>query len=131
MNENKTYIATDLINAGFSSPAHNGTQQKIDLNEELVKNKTSTFFIRVQGHSMIDAHIQNNDILVVDKSLTPKSGQIVIALIDGEFTVKRLKLEGENIFLKPENPDFKAIKITDTMDFKIWGVVTYTIHSCT
>ena len=106
------------------------TTQQMDLNSVLCKNPTSTFFIRVQGESMQCAHIQNNDILIVDKSLKPRSNSIVVAIIGGNFTVRKLKKSGSDLFLMPENPSFTSIKITESMNFKIWGVVTHTIHSC-
>jgi DNA polymerase V len=107
------------------------TQEEIDLNLELCSNPTSTFFIRVEGVSMQHAHIQNQDILIVDKSLVPKHNNIIVAVVEGEFIVRRLKKKEDQLFLMPENPNFKSIKITAVMDFKIWGVVTHTIHTCT
>lgn len=132
--EAQTTISLDLcgtkVSAGFPSPAGDFMEGKLDLNEYLIKNPPATFFVRVTGDSMIGAGIHPDDLLVVDRSIDPKSGKIVIAVIDGELTVKRLILEGRgnNVFLVPENPSYRPITITEDMSFHIWGVVTYVIH---
>jgi len=116
------------VKAGFPSPAEDYIEHSLDLNQLLVRHPAATFFVRVEGDSMIDAGINEGDILVVDKSITSSHKKIVIAAVDGEFTVKRLFLENGNIFLYPENPNFKPIKIQENTDFEVWGVVTYVIH---
>jgi len=115
------------VSAGFPSPAEDFKQQRISLDKELIKNKEATFFVRVNGQSMIGAGLDDNDLLIVDKSLEPKHNKIAICFIDGEFTVKRLKVEADSVWLQPENPKYKSIKITEENNFLIWGIVTYII----
>ena len=117
------------VSAGFPSPADDLIDKKLDLNEHLIKTPAATFFVRVQGESMKGAGILDQDLLVVDRSLTPKSGQVIVAVIDGEFTVKRFKKTGGRLFLCPENPKYRSIEILEGMDFVVWGVVTYAIHT--
>jgi DNA polymerase V len=124
----KLPIFTSNISAGFPSPADDFVDQKLDLNQYLVPHPQSTFFVKVQGESMIDAGICSGDMLVVDRSLQPKSGNVIIAVVDGEFTVKRFVRKGKHIQLIPENKDFEPIEITDQLEFSIWGVVTNVIH---
>lgn len=112
------------ISAGFPSPAQDYMEEEINLQELLVDHPLSTFLIRVKGDSMIDAHIPDNALLVVDKSLKAESGKIVVAVVNGEFTVKRLIKSPCFWVLYPENKLYKPISITADMDFKIWGVVT-------
>ena len=114
------------ISAGFPSPAEDYAESSIDLNEELISNKQATFFVRVVGNSMKDANIKEGDVLIVDKSKDPVNNNIVIAVLEGEFTVKRLKIKGEKIFLQPENEEFEPIEVKS--ELIIWGVVTYIIH---
>ncbi|HNW99721.1 MAG TPA: translesion error-prone DNA polymerase V autoproteolytic subunit [Bacteroidales bacterium] len=121
-------LFTNTISAGFPSPAEDFLDKKLDLNEYLIKNPSATFLVRVNGNSMIDAGIFNGDILIVDRSVEATNGRIVIGVINGEFTVKRIIKSGKKVFLKPENEKFKPIELTEDMDFKIWGVVIYTIH---
>lgn len=116
------------ISAGFPSPAEDFIERKLDLNEYLIKNPTATFFVKVSGHSMINAGIYDGDILIVDRSLEPANNKIVIGVVNGEFTVKRLLKKNNKLFLMPENTDFKPIEINELMDVVIWGVVTYTIR---
>jgi DNA polymerase V len=118
------------VSAGFPSPSTDYLEGKLDLNEHLIKNPPATFFVRVSGDSMIGAGIHPDDILVVDRSIEPKSGKIVIAVVDGELTVKRLQRSsvGNNVYLVPENPKYNKITITEEMSFQVWGVVTYVIH---
>lgn len=120
-----------LVNAtaGFPSPAENYIDEKLDLNRYLIKNKESSFFVRVSGDSMINVGIFNNDILIVDKSLTPGSRSIVVASIDGELIIKRLVQDRfKNYYLKSENNNYPNIKLNSNTDTIIWGVVTYVIH---
>ena len=121
-------LASATVQAGFPSPAEDHMENSLDLNEHLVSNPAATFFVRVQGNSMRDAGIQGGDILVVDRSITPGDRQIVIAMLDGEFTVKRLRKRGGRIFLEAENPDFAPIEISDSQELTIWGAVTFVIH---
>jgi len=118
------------IPAGFPSPAEPYIERPLDLNEYLIQHPAATFFIRVSGHSMINAGIHDQDILIVDRSLEPKPNKIVIAVIDGEMTVKRLKKdELGNFFLASENPDYPDIEVKAESDVTIWGVVKTVIHS--
>jgi len=119
------------VKAGFPSDAEDYIEQKLDLNQFLIKHPAATFFVRVDGDSMKGAGINDHDLLIVDRALSPKSGQIVVAVLNGEFTVKRVKIEGEKLLLIPENPHFPLMEITEETDFQIWGVVTYSIHTCT
>lgn len=116
------------VSAGFPSPADDFVEKKLDLNELVVSHPVATFFVRVEGESMIDAGIHAGDILVVDRSLEAKHGKIVIAVVDGEFTVKRLLIDDEGVTLVPENSTHKSLKISEESDFQVWGVVTYVIH---
>ena len=116
------------VSAGFPSPAEDYIEQRLDLNDLLVKNPAATFFVRVNGDSMRGAGINHDDILVVDRSLEPVSGRIVIALIEGEFTVKRLFRDANSCRLLAENPDYPAIEVTEESACEIWGVVTGSIH---
>lgn len=115
------------VQAGFASAADEYIERYLDVNELVVKNRPATFFIRVQGDSMEGEHIRSGDTLVVDRSLRPQHGKIVIAVIDGEFTVKKLGLENGEITLYPANPKYSPKKISGDSDFRIWGVVTYVI----
>jgi len=114
----------DKIPAGFPSPATDFIEADIDLSTYLAPNPLSTIIVRVVGNSMIDAYIPNNAILIIDKSIKPKHNQIIVASINGDFTVKRLILHKNSVWLKPENKDYKPILINDEMDFRIWGVVS-------
>ncbi|MCD4795946.1 MAG: translesion error-prone DNA polymerase V autoproteolytic subunit [Candidatus Cloacimonetes bacterium] len=120
-------IGTD-VPAGFPSPAQDYIEENLDLNEFLIEHPTATYFVKVEGYSMIDAGIHPGDILIVDRSLEPLHKKIVIAIVDGELTVKRLLSEKKKWYLAPDNPEFESIEITGDMSFKIWGVVTYAIH---
>jgi DNA polymerase V len=119
----------ESVSAGFPSPADDYLEAKLDLNKHLIKNPSSTFFVRVTGDSMQDAGIYSGDILVVDRSLTAKDGSIVIAVIDSELLVKRINFIKNKIFLLPENSKYKPIEISGDMNFEVWGVVSTVIHS--
>ncbi|MFA6014381.1 MAG: translesion error-prone DNA polymerase V autoproteolytic subunit [Gallionellaceae bacterium] len=114
------------VAAGFPSPADDYIQERLSLDEHLIHHKEATFFVRAKGNSMSGAGIFDGDLLVVDKSLNPKSGDIVIAVVDGDLTVKRLIKSGDTIILKPENSKFKEIEFQDGQELVIWGVVTST-----
>ena len=111
------------VSAGVPSAVHSFTDSKINLSKELIKNSKTTFAVRVNGQSMIDAGIDDQDLLIVDKAEEPRDRQIILAVIDGEFTVKRLIHNGSNIYLQAENVKYDPIKIDENMDFRIWGVV--------
>ncbi|WP_223549835.1 LexA family transcriptional regulator [Aestuariivivens sp. NBU2969] len=115
------------ISAGFPSPAEDFKEERLSLDRELIKNKEATFFARVSGQSMIDAGLDDNDLLVIDRSLTPQHNKIAVCFLDGEFTVKRLKVEADGVWLQPENENYKPIKITEENHFVIWGIVTNVI----
>jgi DNA polymerase V len=121
-------MASASVQAGFPSPADDHLESSLDLNEHLVSNPAATFFVRVQGNSMKDAGIVDGDTLIVDRSVAPKDRQIVIAMLDGEFTVKRLRERGKRVFLQAENAEFAPIEISDNQELTIWGVVTFVIH---
>ncbi|MCB1081495.1 MAG: translesion error-prone DNA polymerase V autoproteolytic subunit [Chlamydiia bacterium] len=118
------------VKAGFPSPADDHIEQKLDLNHYLIQHPAATFFVRVEGNSMKNAGISSGDLLIVDRALSPKDGKIILAVLNGEFTVKRIRMQGKKLFLNPENPHFSPLEITEDMDFQIWGVVTYAIHAC-
>jgi DNA polymerase V len=117
------------ISAGFPSPADDFIELTIDLNKFLVKHKDTTFFARVKGHSMKNAGINDGDLLVIDKSLEPQNDKIAICQIDGEFTVKRIKIEKDIVWLIAENEDYKPIKVTPENELMIWGIVIHSIKS--
>lgn len=116
------------VEAGFGSFAEDGVDKKLDLNEYLIQRPAATFFVRVSGDSMQGAGIFKGDLLIVDRSLDSKNNEIVIAYVNGEFTVKRLKKIEKTLWLYPENPKFQPLKIEKEWDFEIWGVVTFVIH---
>ena len=115
------------IKAGFPSPAADFEEQRISLDHYLIKNTESTFFAKASGDSMINAGINDGDLLVIDRSLEPKNNAIAVCYIDGEFTVKRIKKTKDKLFLKPENEEYKSIEITLDNNLIIWGIVTYVI----
>ena len=128
MTNNKDILT---VSAGFPSPAENYIEEKLNLDKHLIKNKESTFFVRVSGDSMINVGIFDNDILVVDRSLIPVRQSIVIASIDGELVVKKLVKDKikKDFYLKSENKNYPDIRLNSNSDTIIWGIVTYTIHS--
>ena len=122
-------LLNDSVSAGFPSPADDYTEENIDLNEHLISNPFSTFFLRVKGESMINAGIKDKDLIIVDKSLIAKPGNIIIAMIDGEFTIKRLSIKNDELYLKAENSNYPDFRFKNHIDVQIWGVVIYSIHS--
>ncbi|MEW5972218.1 MAG: translesion error-prone DNA polymerase V autoproteolytic subunit [Pseudomonadota bacterium] len=116
------------IAAGFPSPADDYVEDRIDLNQHLIRHKEATFFLRVKGDSMLGAGIHDGDLLIVDRALDPVDGKIVIAVLDGELTVKRLERRKGIIRLLPENPAYPPIEVKNEQDLVIWGVVTNVIH---
>ena len=125
----KIPLLTDSVSAGFPSPADDYTEENIDLNEHLISNPFSTFFLRVKGDSMINAGIKDKDLIIVDKSLIARPGNIIIAMIDGEFTIKRLSIKHNELYLKSENHNYPDFRFKNHIDVQIWGVVIYSIHS--
>lgn len=117
------------IAAGFPSPADDYADERIDLNHHLVRHKEATFFLRVQGDSMLGAGIHDGDLLIVDRAIDATDGKVVIASLDGELTVKRLSVRGETVRLVPENPAYPIIEVSREQDLVIWGVVTNVIHA--
>lgn len=115
------------ISAGFPAPTEDFKEQKLSLDQELIRNKETTFFARVSGQSMIGAGLDNNDLLVIDRSIEPQNNKIAVCFLDGEFTVKRLKVEEDSVWLQPENENYPAIEITKSNNFIIWGIVTNVI----
>ncbi|MBR6971545.1 MAG: translesion error-prone DNA polymerase V autoproteolytic subunit [Bacteroidales bacterium] len=120
-------VADGGIRAGFPSPAQDYLESGIDLNKELVKNPSSTFFGRVSGDSMAGAGIEDGDLIVIDKSISASEGDIAVCFVDGEFTLKRIHIENDFVWLVPENPKYRRIKVTPDQNFMVWGVVTYSI----
>ena len=121
-------LVSASVEAGFPSPADDHLERGIDLNEELIRNPAATFMVRVKGDSMRDAGIHAGDVLIVDKSLSPSDRKIVVAMIDGNFTLKRFRNRNGRVTLEAENPDFQPIEVMDGQELTIFGVVTYIIH---
>lgn len=119
--------ALEKINAGFPSPAQDYVDKALDMNEHLIKNETATFIVKVASLSMLNAGIEIDDELIVDRSLDAKHGDIVVALIDNDFTVKRLMIEESRKWLKAENPEYKNIYLSEGQELIVWGVVTHII----
>ena len=120
---------SNKVAAGFPSPADDYLEDKIDLNQYLVKHPAATFLVRASGESMINAGIFPNDILVVDRSVKAEEGKVVIAVVDNELTVKRYRKKGKNIVLEPENEAYDPIIISEESEAFVWGVVTNVIHN--
>lgn len=117
------------IKAGFPSPAQDYISETIDLNRDLIPHPVSTFYGRVTGDSMIDEGIEEDDILVIDKSLSPEEGDLAVCCVDGEFTLKRIHIGDGCVWLIPSNRNYKPIKVTPDNEFMVWGIVTYTIKA--
>ena len=124
----KLPLVSASVEAGFPSPADDHLERGIDLNEELIRNPAATFLVRVKGESMRDAGIHTGDTLIVDKSVSPSDRQIVVAMIDGEFTVKRFRKVNGRVFLEAANDSFSPIEVGENQELTIWGAVTYIIH---
>ena len=121
------WLSGESISAGFPSPADDFKEVRISLDRELVKNKEATFYARVSGDSMIEAGLEDGDLLVIDRSLNPENGKIAVCLIDGDFTVKRIKKEKNKLLLVPENNKYRKIEIEEENELIIWGIVCYVI----
>ena len=119
----------NFVAAGFPSPAEDHMESSLDLNQHLIKHPSATFYVYARGDSMVSAGISDGDMLIVDRSLEAKNDSIVVAIINGEFTVKSISKVNEHLYLMPHNTSYNPIKITEEMDFEIWGVVTHSIHS--
>lgn len=113
---------------GFPSPSQDYQTSELDLNEHLMPNRVSTYLVRVSGHSMTLAGIFDGDEIIVDRSIRPLDGHVVVAVVDGEMTVKRLRNTPHGVLLAPENPDFPTIEIPELSDLRVWGVVTRSLH---
>ncbi|HSG99177.1 MAG TPA: translesion error-prone DNA polymerase V autoproteolytic subunit [candidate division Zixibacteria bacterium] len=121
-------LMSAAVAAGFPSPADDYAEGSLDLNQLLVKRPAATFFVRVSGDSMIEAGIHDRDLLVVDRSLEPADGAVVIAVVNGELTVKRLRRRGARLLLLPANPRYRPLELDPEGDNQLWGVVTHAIH---
>ena len=121
-------LMNSAVAAGFPSPAEDHLDLPIDLNKYLVKNPAATFYVRVDGDSMDEAGIHQGDLLIVDRSESHGTGSVVLAVLNGEFTVKKLIKKGNELYLESSNSAYAPIKIEIETDFKVWGVVTYVIH---
>ena len=121
------WLVEQGISAGFPSPADDFKEVRISLDKELVKNQESTFYARVSGDSMLEAGIDDGDLLVIDKSLSPENGKIAVCFIDGDFTIKRIVKEKGKLYLKAENKKYKSIEIREGNELIIWGIVEYVI----
>ena len=127
--ELKLPVFLESVSAGFPSPAEDYLEGRLDLNEHLIRNPSATFFVRVTGDSMTGAGIYSGDMLVVDRSLAAKDGSVIIAVINGELLVKRLRMAQGEVWLEAENPNYSPVTITPDMQFEVWGVVSTVIHS--
>lgn len=115
------------VQAGFPSPAQGEYADSIDLNRALITNPAATFCARVIGNSMVDAGINEGDLLIIDRSISPHDGNIAVCFIDGDFTVKRLSVREDGVFLTPANASFPEIQVTEDSSFQVWGVVSHII----
>ena len=115
------------IQAGFPSPAQGEYADTIDLNRALISNPAAMFCARVIGNSMVDAGINEGDLLIIDRSITPHDGCIAVCFIDGDFTVKRLAVRDDGVYLQPANASFPEIKVFEDSDFQVWGVVSHIV----
>ncbi|MCU0847476.1 MAG: translesion error-prone DNA polymerase V autoproteolytic subunit [Spirochaetes bacterium] len=124
----KIPLFASSVPAGFPSPADDYVEKKLDFNEYLVKHPAATFCVRVSGSSMTGAGIRSGDILVVDRAVEPSDGRIVVAVLAGELTVKRIMRSRGRICLVSENPEYGPMEVTQDSGFEVWGVVTHVIH---
>ena len=121
------WLVEQGISAGFPSPADDFKEIRISLDRELVKNKEATFYARVSGDSMVGAGLEDGDLLVIDRSKNPENGKIAVCLVDGDFTVKRIKKKENKLYLMPENKKYRPIKLKEENELIIWGIVEYVI----
>lgn len=122
-------LAMESVRAGFPSPAQDYTDRQIDLNKELIPHPATTFYARVVGDSMHDEGIEDGDILVIDKSLELQDGDLAVCFVDGDFTLKRVRINGDEVLLVPSNDAYPTLHIRKENDFLVWGIVTYTIKN--
>jgi len=125
----KVTLYLNSARAGFPSPANDYLEGEIDLNRYLIKNSLATFIVKSQGNCMLQAGIHSGDLLIVDRSIKPKNNSIAIASIDGDLTVKRIKISGKKFLLSSDNKDYGNVKINNESDIFIWGIVTKVIHN--
>ena len=123
----RIHLVEEGISAGFPSPADDFKELRISIDQEIVRNEESTFYARVSGESMQGAGLDNGDLLVIDRSIEPQNDKIAVCFIDGAFTVKRLKVEADCVYLMPENKNYKPIKVNAEDELVIWGIVTYVV----
>ncbi|MDA8871350.1 translesion error-prone DNA polymerase V autoproteolytic subunit [Flavobacteriaceae bacterium] len=121
------HLVNEGISAGFPSPADDFKELRISIDQEVVRNEEATFYARVSGQSMQGAGLDDGDLLVIDRSMEPQHNKIAVCYIDGEFTVKRLKVTPGGIFLMPENPNYQPIEVSEDNELIIWGIVTYVV----
>ena len=126
---NGQWLVDQGISAGFPSPADDFKKVRISLDRELIKNKESTFYARVSGNSMINAGLENGDLIVNDRTMSPENNKIAVCFLDGEFTVKRIVKKDKRLYLKPENNNYETIEIKTDNNLVLWGIVTYVIKS--
>lgn len=122
-------VLEEAVPAGFPSPAQDFVGEGIDLNRELIRHPASTFCARVAGNSMCDSGIDDGDLLIIDKAITPRDGSIAVCFVDGEFTLKRISIRSNGIWLVPANPQYPELHVTDNSNFQIWGIVSYVVKS--
>tara|TARA_Y100000590_G_scaffold469858_1_gene660196 strand:+ start:534 stop:920 length:387 start_codon:yes stop_codon:yes gene_type:complete len=125
----KVTLYLNSVCAGFPSPANDYLEGEIDLNRYLIKNPLATFIVKSQGNSMLQAGIHSGDLLIVDRSIKAKNNSIVVASVDGDLIVKRIKISGKKYLLASDNKTYKDIKINNESDIFIWGTVTKVIHN--
>ena len=125
----KVTLHLNSARAGFPSPANDYLEGEIDLNRYLIKNSLATFIVKSQGNCMLQAGIHSGDLLIVDRSIKPKNNSIIIASLDGDLTVKRIKISGKKFLLSSDNKDYGNVKINNESDIFIWGIVTKVIHN--
>ena len=119
----------EAVECGFPSPARDFTEGSIDLNEELIPRPNSTFVVRARGDSMVGSGIYPGDLVIVDRSLKPRHGSVIVAVLDGELSIKILSIKSKNdIILKSANKNYEDVYVSEEMDFMIWGVCTYVVH---
>ena len=128
-NEADVWLAGEGISAGFPSPADDFKEVRISLDRDVVKNKAATFYARVAGQSMVGAGLDDGDLLVIDRSLETQDGKIAVCFVDGEFTVKRLKVAEDCVWLMPENEQYKPLQVTEDNELIIWGIVTHVLKA--
>jgi DNA polymerase V len=121
-------LFSNAVSAGFPSPADDYIENHLDLNKYLIQHPSSTFYIKVTGDSMVEANIYCGDILIIDRSIKIQNNDVALVILNGSFTVKRLKIIGERILLVPENEKYKTVEVSKEMDFEVWGKVVWSIH---